>query len=393
MSLIAYFLLAIAIAGTLGSTVFLTLAVISAVRFKHLAPLQQNVPWAGGLPPLSVIKPVHGLEPRLCQNLESFFQQDYPAYEILFCARTGNNAALQLATEIAARYPERPVKILSCGEPPFPNAKVHSLSTMLLEARNDILVMADSDVFARPDYLRAVSRPLLDSAVGLVTCLYRGVPTGGFWSGLEALGMTVEMSSGVIIANMLEGMRFGLGPTMVMRKDSVEKIGGFEWMGDYCAEDFMMGELAAQRGYRVLLSNHVVDHMAGDYGFLESWKHQVRWMLSTRFSRPKGHLGTGITFAMPFGILGWIAGSLLHHPALGAALFLWAFFNRALQSLIVGGWVCQDKRAVRLCWLYPLRDLLGFFVWIASYSGDTVLWRGEHYRLSNGGKMVKISGS
>jgi ceramide glucosyltransferase len=389
--MLAYFLLLVAIAGTLGSTVFLGLAITAAVRFKRNARAQQNAASPHDLPPLSMIKPVHGVEPRLRENLASFFEQDYSAYEILFCARTADNPALRIAQEVAAQYPDREVRFLTCGEPPFPNAKVHSLATMLREAKHEILLMADSDVRVDRDYLREVSRPLLDPGVGLVTCLYRGIPTGGFWSGLEALGMTVEMSSGVIIADMLEGMRFGLGPTMVMRKDSIAKIGGIEWMGDYCAEDFIMGDLAAQRGYKVLLSHHVIDHMAGDYGFAESWKHQVRWMLSTRFSRPKGHFGTGITFAMPFGILGLIAGLMMHRPLLGAAFLGWAFFNRVLESLIVGGWVCQDRRAITLCWLYPLRDLLGFFVWIASYSGNVVLWRGEHYRLSDGGKMEKVN--
>src|SRR5258706_7291395 len=342
-------LLLLAIAGTLVSTVFLALAIVAAVRFRRESP-RWNV-FQGEVPPVSVIKPVHGVEPRLRENLESFFQQDYPHYEILFCARTADNPALQVAREVAGKYPERKVKFLSCGEPPYPNAKVHSLTTMLREAQHDILVMADSDVHVAPNYLREVSRPLLDPQVGLVTCLYRGVPTGGFWSGLEALGMTVEMSSGVLIANMLEGMKFGLGPTMAMRKDSLAKIGGLEWMGDYCAEDFIMGELAAERGYRVGLSNHVIDHMAGDYGFLESWKHQVRWMLSTRFSRPKGHFGTGITFAIPFGILGLIAGLMLHRPLIGAAFLLWALLNRVLQSVADWRGVCR-KLLLRICCLF-----------------------------------------
>src|SRR5207253_685229 len=166
----------------------------------------------------------------------------------------------------------------------------------------------DSDVFVAPNYLREVAPPLTDAKLGVVTCLYRGLPVGGLWARLEALGMSVEMTSGVLIANMLEGMKFALGPTMATRKDVIEKIGGIAQLGDYCADDYVIGNLADAAGYENALSSHVIDHVVLSHDWTNSWGHQVRWMKSTRYSRPKGHFGSGLTFAAPFGILGLAGG-------------------------------------------------------------------------------------
>ena len=171
-------------------------------------------------------------------------------------------------------------------------------------AAHNILVTSDSDVEVAPNYLRGVVPPLLDPYVGMLTCLYRGKNAGGFWSALDAIGMSVEMSAGVVTANLLEGMKFGLGPTIVVRKDALEKIGGYRVLGDYFSNDFAIGNFIEKAGYRVVLSNHVIDHVVPPMTFRRMWERQVRWAKGTRYSRPKGHVGTGLTFAMPYGILG-----------------------------------------------------------------------------------------
>jgi ceramide glucosyltransferase len=393
--MLAYLILIIAAIGTLSSTVFLVLALLGRARYHPDMRAQQHederlVAGHGGNPPgVSVLKPVHGMEPRLRENLESFFRQQYPHYELVFCARTRDDSALLLVDELAAQYPQVKINVLTCGEPTFPNAKVYSLTRMIEAAQHDILVISDSDVEVAPEYVREVSASLLDPATGVVTCLYRGLPAGGLWSRLEALGMSVEMTSGVLIANMLEGMKFALGPTMATRKDVITKIGGAAQLGDYCADDFVLGNLADAAGYKNKLSPHAIDHIVVNRDWAASWAHHVRWMKSTRFSRPKGHLGTGLTFAMPFGVLGLIGGLLAGNPWLGVGFVAWAVLNRMLQSVAIGWGVVKDPRALRDCWLYPLRDLLGFFVWIASYGDNLIDWRGEKYRLAWGGKMEK----
>jgi len=208
---------------------------------------------------------------------------------------------------------------------------------------------------------------------------------GGFWARLEALGMSVEMTSGVLAAEMLEGMRFALGPSMAVRRRCITQIGGFEELGRYHAEDFMMGKLVAENGNEVVLAEDAVDHCIVNTKLGKSLAHQLNWMRSTRFSRPKGHLGTALTFGVPYGILTFVGASFLGKPWLGLAALAWTLLLRVLQSAIVGGMIVKDKAAIRQSWLYPLRDLLGACLWIASYTGRRVGWRGDSFELSSQG--------
>ncbi len=381
--------LSVALFGLLTGTIFLLLVLAAAVYFHRRR--RGAVPGDAQLPLVTVLKPVHGIEPRLRENLESFFRQDYPNFEIVFGARHADDAALGVVRRLQQDFPHVPSGIVLAGEPTSPNAKVCALEKMSASARGEIVVVSDSDVHVTPDYLRAIVAPLLDPKVGLVTCPYRGVPIGGLWSRLEAMGMSIELMSGVLVANLLEGMRFALGPTMALRRTVLDQIGGFGVLADYCADDYVLGNMAAAAGYEVVLSHHVVEHLAVARGLADSLGHQVRWMKSTRYSRPKGHVGTLLTFAMPFGVLGMAAALVLGHPALAAGLFAAAFFNRMVQALAVGWGVVRDREAAWLCWLYPLRDLLGFFLWCASFTGSTIVWRGERYRLLAQGKMAPES--
>jgi ceramide glucosyltransferase len=388
--MIAALFLWFAIAGLVSSTGFLLLLAVAVVRFRGRP--RRATP-ASKLPPVSVLKPLSGLEPGLEENLESFFRQDYPQFEIIFGARNAKDPALSVVQAVRQRYQQVPVKIVLSGEPDRPNAKVCSLQKMYVQASHDYLVISDSDVRVQPNYLREVTSPLCDSKVGLVTCLYRGLPTGGCWSQLEALGMSVEMTSGVVVADRLEGMRFALGPTMAIRRDVLEAVGGFAALADHCADDYLLGNKVYQAGYGVALSDHVIDHVACHRSFQGSLQHQLRWMKSTRFSRPKGHIGTVLTFAMPFGLLGAAAGWAAGRPLLGLGLLAAAVLNRMIMAVVAGWGVVRDRRSLTGCWLYPLRDLLGFFVWQASFLGRTIVWRGERYRLEYGGKMTRIGGA
>ncbi len=387
-------LMAVALLGTASSTVFLGMVLVAAARNLRSSRAQSkaiaSIP-AAALPAVSIFKPLHGGEPRLEENLESFFLQDYPAFEIVFGCRTAADPALAVVERLRARYPQVAARIVLSGDPPWPSAKVWSLDKMISTASNDFFVISDSDVLVRHDFLRNVIPPLLDPANGLVTCLYAGVPAPGLWSCLEALGMSVEMSSGVITADMLEGMQFALGPVMAVRRDALEKIGGIASTAQYYSDDFVLGNRVYAAGYRVVLSHYRVGHVLCAHAFRITYAAQVRWMQSTRYSRPKGHFGSGLTFAVPFGVLGLLAAAALVHPALGIALFAWSLLNRILLSVVVGYGVVGDRRALGLCWLYPLRDLLGFILWVSSYcGGSSFRWRGELYRFTPGGKIISI---
>lgn len=385
-----YVLLALAVFGLVTSSVFTGLVLAAVPRYlreRRVAETELKKR-PGFTPPLTLLKPVHGAEPDLDTHLASFFEQDYPEFEILFCAREANDAGLEIARRVAARYPHIPAKFFSTGEPPYINAKVASMELMEKSAGNEILVISDSDVRVTPDYLRAVALPFADKKVGGMCCPYRGIASGGgLWARLEAVGMSVEMTAGVLVARMMEGMQFVLGPTMAFRRDVIRQMGGFKVTADYCADDFVLGNETHKLGQRVVLSHHAIDHIVINLSLAASLKHQVRWMKSTRFSRPKGHFGTALTFSMPFGLLGLAAGVLLGHVGWGVALLAWAVASREALSISVGRMVVRDPSWFNLLVLYPVRDLMGFFFWAASYAGSRILWRGRVFQLLPGGKM------
>jgi ceramide glucosyltransferase len=385
-----YALLGLAVFGLLASTVVagIVLAAVPGYLRERRAALAELSQRPGFTPPLTLLKPVHGAEPNLDAHLASFFEQDYPQYEILFCARTDHDDGLGTARRVAARYPQIPARFLTTGEPPYINAKVASLELMESEAAYDILVISDSDVRVAPDYLRAVVLPFANERVGAVTCPYRGVAAdGGLWARLEAVGMSVEMTSGVLAARAMEGMQFTLGPTMAFRRDTIRRMGGFRVTADYCADDFVLGNETWKLGQEVVLSHHAIDHVVINTTLVDSLKHQARWMKSTRFSRPKGHFGTALTFSVPFGLLAWAAAAALGHPALGLAFLGWSLATRLALSLVVGRAVVGDRSWFGLLLLYPIRDLMGFCFWIASYFSNRILWRGRVLQLLPGGKM------
>ena len=386
-----YALLALALFGLLTSSVFAGMTLWAVPRYLRERRLErrQLVERPGFTPPLSLLKPLHGAEPGLESYLDSFFQQDYPAYEILFCARSAEDAGLAIARRVAARHSQIPVQFLSTGgQPDYINDKAISMEKMEAAATHDILVISDSDVRVTPDYLRAVAMPFADERVGGLTCPYRGVAAeGGLWARLEAVGMSVEMTAGVLVARMMEGMQFTLGPTMAFRRATIRAMGGFKVTADYCADDFVLGNETHRLGQTIVLSHHAIDHMVINSTLVASLKHQVRWMKSTRFSRPKGHFGTALTFSMPFGLLGLAVACAMGHVGWGVAMFAWSVATRLALSVTVGRLVVEDTSWFGLLVLYPLRDLMRFCFWAASYGSSRILWRGRVFELLPGGRM------
>jgi ceramide glucosyltransferase len=386
-----YALLALAVIGLITSTGFTAIvlwAVPGYLRERRAAEAQLQAR-PGFAPPLTLLKPLHGAEAGLEAYLETFFEQDYPIYEIIFCTRSPDDPGLAIARLVAARHPQIPAKFLSTnGQPDYINAKAASMEIMEAAAAYDILVISDSDVRVTPDYLRAVALPFADAKVGGLTCPYRGVAAeGGVWARLEAVGMSVEMTAGVLAARAMEGMQFVLGPTMAFRRATIWFMGGFGVTADYCADDFILGNETFKGGETVVLSHHAIDHMVINADFLDSMKHQVRWMKSTRFSRPAGHFATCLSFSVPYGLLALAAAAAAGHVWWGAGLLAWSVLTRLALAVAVGRAVVGDTSWFGLLVLYPIRDLMGFGFWAAGYWGNRVLWRGRIFELLPGGKM------
>ncbi|HXC94280.1 MAG TPA: glycosyltransferase [Edaphobacter sp.] len=406
MSAVHWGLLLFGLFGLLTSSVYLGMVILGALRFRRDALLEEARlrEQPGFLPPISLFKPLHGDEVRLEENLRTFFEQDYLEHvmqagestvengvsrvEVLFCARSDADEGLEIARRVASEYPNITTRFLTSGSPWAANAKVCSLVAMAKVASHDLWAISDSDVRVTPDYLRRIVLPFADLRVGCATCLYRGVGiSGSLWSKLEAVGMTIEMSSGICADGLVEPVQFALGPTMVTRRERVEEMGGFESMADYCADDFVLGNWIAKNGHKVVLSGHTIDHMVLQTDFVESMKHQVRWMKSTRFSRPKGHFGTGLTFGVPFGVMACVGALLLGMPVLGWSVLAGCLVGRCLQAFVVGRYVVRERDIFATMLLFPLRDLIGALIWALSYVSNRIQWRGEVYELVDGGRM------
>ena len=382
----------VAMVGSVTSSIYCGMVMAAAVRFGARKRRDDQAP-ADFFPAVSLLKPLHGTEPGMEQNLETFFEQKYPGeWELLFCARHETDEGLRLAQAVGARYPGVNVKYVTCGEPmpKFHNAKVYSLEKLDSVARFDRYITSDADVRVEKDYILRLVQNLKDPALALASCVYIGTAYGGdranFASKLDAVGKSVEMTSGVLVADMIEGTRFALGGTMVLPRKSFQDVGGFGELGQFYADDFELGNRLAKQGAQVKMATHIIKLMVQDQPFWLSFRNQLRWMQSTRRSRPWGHFGTGLTFAMPFGLLGLLWGIAAGRPLAGLAWLGAMVLNRWLQAAFILG-VLGDPDWWRNVAIYPLRDLLGSVLWLGSYGGERFYYRGKIYKLKPGGRV------
>jgi ceramide glucosyltransferase len=375
------------LAATIGSLVYCGIALYGALRFivaRRRARLETA--FQAFTPAVSLLKPLHGLDRDLEQSLRSFCLQDYPVNEILFSVRETSDPAVSVVEKLRRDFPTIPMRLLVTGLPRYLNAKVHGLEAMAEAAAHDLLAITDSDVRVAPDYLRSVVAPLADRGVGMATCISRGVPGRSLWSRLEALSMNTHFVPGVLSAWVLLGIEFSLGPTMVIRKRTVEELGGFGILGDYLADDFVLGERVAQAGMRVALAANIPEHLVCNESLRASLRHRLRWERSSRRSRPSGYAGQLFMHSVPLALLGWAAApaafGLLAMSSVAAALAV-----RSLLAWVTCRGVLGDRSFGRDWWLLPLQDVLSFAVWGWGFFGREIEWRGSRFRVLRGGKL------
>ena len=379
---------AVAATGTVCCLFFYFLSALSMTSFlrdrrKTLAqpPLPDSQ-----LPPLSILKPLKGVDPEIWESFCSHCEQEYPEFQIqiqmIFGVSDPADPAIEVVRKLQSKYPNREIELIVCDRVLGPNIKVSNLVQMLPAARHELLLVNDSDIRVPPDYLRKVITPLADASVGLVTCLYRAVASPTLGSRLEALGISTDFVPGVLSARFLEkGLHFGLGSTLAFRRRDLQAIGGFEALLDYLADDYELGRRIAATGKRVELSATTVTTFLPAYTLRQFFRHQLRWSRTIRDARRWGYAGLLFTFGLP-----WALVTLL--VAQGAA-WAWALFALTFAARLAVGFaaaevVLHDRQALSNIFLLPLRDLIAPLIWAAGFLGNRIHWRGDVFDLKDG---------
>src|SRR5271163_4674584 len=358
----------------LASFAYYLVAIVAALRFfpsRDAAVLPPDF-----TPPISILKPIYGLDRETYENYASFCTQDYPEYEILFCVSDEHDAAIPVIAKLASDFPQRRINLLIGSEPLGVSDKVNKLCRLAREARHEILAISDSDVRVAPEYLRAIVTPFRDPAVGAVTCLYRGLTDGSLAANLEAIGNSTDFTAGVLVAWLFAPVNFTLGATMATSKTRLAEIGGFESLVDHFSDDYELGNRIAARGHRVELSTFPVSIVYPGQTLADAFRHQLRWNVSIRFSRPAGHLGLIFTQALPLALL---AAVFAPSAAWAISLLAGYLLLRGISAWVVGVYGMRDAGVRRHMELLPLRDAFAFIVWVASFFPQRIHWRGREF--------------
>jgi ceramide glucosyltransferase len=339
----------------------------------------------GPLPAVTVLKPLKGPGIDLYANLASFCRQVYPSYQIVFGVEDPNDPAVAVVQQIRRDFPARDIA-LSVGNAAGTNRKVANLRHMMRYARHDILVLSDSDIRVRPDYLRAIVAPLDDPAVGLSTCLYRAVGRFGLPSVIESLFINTDFIPMVLADQMVQRFRRAYGASIAFRREALERIGGFAALADHLADDNLLGLKIADAGYRLVLLPYVVETVLDSVTLGDVWRHQLRWSRTYRVCQPIGWFASVITHATLWGTLALVASGA---SPLGVAVFVTAVATR-LTTLAGVLRLLRDEETRRYLWLVPAKDLAYSVIWAAAFLGRQVVWSGQALRIERDGRMVPL---
>lgn len=358
----------------LGPFGYYVLAIVAARRFfSRRSPLRKDF-----CPPVSILKPVRGLDREAYENYASFCLQEYPEFEIIFGVTEEDDPVLPVIHKLIADFPQRDIRVLVGAERLGTGDKVNKLCRMVREAKYDLLIVSDSDIRVAPGYIHAVAAPFADPQVGAVTCLYRGISDGSLASDMEALGNTSDFDAGVLSAWQLGGLKFALGATMATTKKHLAEIGGFEALVDHFSDDYELGNRISKLGYRVEVTTFPVFTVFPKQSLAQCFRHQVRWTLTMRHSQPWGHFSLLFTYGLPWAIL----AAAIAPSWQVAAFFLGGYaVLRAAMAWTVGVWGVEDPLLRRKMWLIPLRDAFAFVVWLASFFTSRIEWRGNEYTI------------
>jgi ceramide glucosyltransferase len=366
--------------------VYYVIALHSAWRFFRRPAARTRV---GPLftPPVSILKPIRGVDPDAYENFASYCRQDYPDYELVFCVGDREDPVLPLIEKLQAAFPQRSIRVLFGSGRDAANDKVAKLARLVSEAENEVVVINDSDVRVRPDYLRTLVAPLGDPKVGAVTCFYVSVGDRSFAENLQTVGMISDFYASLLVAWQLDGVKFALGTTIATTRARLDGFGGYQAIENRPGDDLLVGKLIAEQGYTVELLDYAVETVA-DYQSISDLLHKrMRWIVVMRHMRPWGHFGLIFTLGLP-----WSLAAIALHPTLGVALgFLGAYFAlRLAMTWVIGIHGLKQRGLWKKMALIPVWDALACLLWISSFARNSVRWRGAEYYIQDG-QLVPVA--
>jgi ceramide glucosyltransferase len=344
------------------------------------------------MPPVTLLKPLCGAEHGLYERLRSFCQQDYRQFQIVFGVRDPADPALIVVRRLQQEFPALPIDVVASPQLHGSNYKISNLINMVEQARHDVLIIADSDTFVGPDYLRSVTAPLLDRAVGLVTCPYRDVPTAPVWSRLGAMYINEWYMPSVLLAWLFGGGCYASGQTLCLRRQTLQAIGGFQAITNHLADDYRLGELIRGTGLRIVLSPTVVQAEHDEPDLEALTRHELRWMRTIRMLRPRSFRLLFLTFSLPMAIAGFALSAAAAEPVL-VLTARWLLAVAVLARLGVHfahrirSDQTSDRSALADLWLLPVRDALLGWYWLVSFLSSRISWRGGEFDVDADGIM------
>jgi ceramide glucosyltransferase len=336
-------------------------------------------------PPVSILKPVRGVDHQAYENFASYCRLDYPLYEILFAVAEPDDRAVPVIEKLQADFPRCSIRLIKGVARIGTNSKVNSLCRLAREAKYDLLVMSDSDVRVEPGYLRDAAAPFANDQVGAVTAFYRCLSSGRMTEDLDAVGMCMDSAPSALVARKLEGrMTFAFGWTMATTKKRLAEIGGWEAMANHHSDDFELGHRIAGQGLRVELMCHPVWMVFPKETIGEFFRHELRWSIGLKNVRPAGYRGLLLTHGLPWAMLAAIVATAAGHTGIAAAYLLAYLTLRIGLAWTTGAWALLDLATARRLWLVPLRDAISFAVWVGGFFFNKITWRGLAYRVKRG---------
>ena len=345
-------------------------------------------------PPVSILKPVRGLDHEAYENFASYCRLDYPEYELIFAVADTNDAAVPVIEKLQADFPRCRIRLIRGVARLGTNSKVNSLCRLVQEAKYDFLIMSDSDVRVESDYLRKVVPPFADPKVGAVTAFYCGITAGGVAADLEALGMYLDSAPGALVARRLEGrLQFAFGWTMATTKRHLSEIGGWEAMANYHSDDFELGNRIARRGYRVELMPKPVWMVFAKETIAQYFRHELRWSIGLKNVRPTAYRWLALTHGLPWALLAAALAARAGWEGIAAAHLFAYLLLRLVLAWTTGTWGLGDFGAWKKLWLVPLHDAVNFVAWVGGFFSDRILWRGLAYRVKDGQLFPMASAS